>query len=252
MSSATDRERAGEASGDGTAQTARWLVWDWPVRVFHWVLALCVLASWITANAFDLLDWHMIVGYVTLGLLAFRLCWGIVGTRYARFSQLLAGPQETLAYLRTLPRRNGQPPSNRVGHNPLGAFAIVALLGLLTVQAVTGLFASDELLHLGPYNGAVSAQTAEWLTSVHKANSDVLLVFIWIHIGAVLFYALYKRQNLITPMITGRKRLSRAVGERAAIVSSRGWLAIGIAVAAAGAVWLLVTLAPPPPAPDFF
>ncbi len=234
----------GRRDGDG-GDGERVLVWDWPTRVFHWALGTCVLGSWITATAFDLLEYHMLIGYVTLGLLAFRLLWGFVGPRHARFSSFVTGPRRVFAYLRDLPRRSAP---MAAGHNPLGGLAVVVMLALLAVQAGTGLFASDDLFYLGPYNGAVSGDLAEWLTSVHKSNSDLLLVAIWVHIGAIAWYAFGKRQNLVGPMITGRKRL-RDVGAAAAIASARGRLAVALALLVAFAVWLLVTLAPPPPPP---
>jgi cytochrome b len=248
MPSAPDAELGREQPADDAARRTR--IWDWPTRLFHWLLALCVLGSWITANAFDLLDVHMTIGYVTLGLLAFRLIWGVIGPRHARFASFLAGPRTTLRYLQSLPLR-GAAAHTSAGHNPLGGIMVLVMLVLLLTQAVTGLFATDELLHLGPYNGAVSSDTGEALTSVHKANSDFILIAVWMHIAAILFYAFYKRQNLIGPMITGIKRLPAAKGP-VGIDSSRTLLALVVAALVAIGVWWLLASAPPPPEPDFF
>jgi cytochrome b len=263
MSSATDPHRRGDRDGAGAAtedgrqapqEPARRgvLIWDWPTRLFHWTLAACVLGSWITARGFDWLEWHMKIGYVTLGLLLFRWLWGFVGPKHARFASFVAGPRATLAYLKSLLGRDGDG-SGRAGHNPLGGLAVLVMLVLLSVQAVTGLFATDELLYVGPYNGAVSSETGEALTSLHKQNVELLLVVIGVHLVAIAFYALYKRQNLVLPMITGRKRdLLDAQRSRAAIPSSRSLLALALGLLVAAAVWLLISLAPPPPAADFF
>ena len=229
----------------------RQLIWDWPTRLFHWLLALCLVGSWITAKGFDWLDWHMRIGYLTLGLLAFRLAWGVVGPRHARFASFIKGPRATLAYLRTLPTRHAG--TQAAGHNPLGALAVLAMLTLLLLQAVTGLFATDELLHLGPYNGAVDGATGERLTTVHKTNANLVFAAVGLHLVAIVFYALYKRQNLVGPMITGRRRVlvgREAAGE--AIASPRSLLALVLVASVAAGIWLLLALAPPPPAPDFF
>lgn len=225
-------------------------VWDWPTRLVHWALALSVPASWITAKGFDLLDLHMTIGYVTLGLVAFRVTWGFVGPRHARFASFVRGPVAVGQYVTaSLPRRDA-PPS--VGHNPLGGLVVVLILAMLALQAITGLFATDELLHLGPYYGAVSEDTAEDLTSVHRTNGDLLLWLAGIHVAAIGFYALYKRQNLVGPMLTGRRTLPSARVDLF-IDSQRTLLALVLAAVVTGAVLALLSFAPPPPpADDFF
>ncbi|MEO0425533.1 MAG: cytochrome b/b6 domain-containing protein, partial [Pseudomonadota bacterium] len=177
-------------------------IWDWPTRAVHWAFALLVPSSWITANAFDLLDAHMLLGYITLGLVAFRVLWGVVGSRHARFASFLKGPAHVLRYARTLAQRDSAPSP---GHNPLGAMAILLMLGMLAVQATTGLFASDELAYFGPWNGAIPTAWAERLTTVHKINGQLIPWVIGLHLLAISWYAARKRQNLIGPMITGRK-----------------------------------------------
>ncbi len=221
-------------------------IWDWPTRLVHWALALLVPASWITANAFDLLALHMVLGYVTLGLVLFRVLWGLAGPRHARFTSFIAGPGTTLRYLRTLGQRNSRPSA---GHNPLGALAIVLMLSMLGLQASTGLFASDELAYFGPWNGAISSSSAEAINGFHKANGQLIPWVIGLHLLAVGWYAAYKRQNLVGPMITGRKA-SPPFAASDAINNERTVWALLIAAIVGGSVWAIVALAPPPPIPD--
>lgn len=221
-------------------------VWDWPTRVVHWALAVTVPASWITANAFDLLAVHMVIGYVTLGLVVFRVVWGFVGPYHARFANFVRGPKVVLAYATTLLRRDT---AQATGHNPLGALAVVLMLAMLAFQAVSGLFATDELFHFGPYNGVVSQELAKEITSLHKTNGDLLLWVAGLHVLAIGFYLYYKRQNLLWPMVSGDKTLP----ERPNVVfvfSQRTRLALVLAVVILFAVYALVTLAPPPPPAD--
>ncbi|MEO0971970.1 MAG: cytochrome b/b6 domain-containing protein [Pseudomonadota bacterium] len=221
-------------------------IWDWPTRLVHWALAVCIPASWVTANAFDLLAIHMVLGYVTLGLVVFRIAWGVVGPRHARFASFVRGPGAVVRYARTLGRRDSTPSP---GHNPLGALAILLMLGMLALQATTGLFATDELLYVGPYNGAVPTQTGEALTSLHKRNGGFIPWVIALHLSAVLWYTLFKGQNLVGAMITGMKR-ERAVAREHAIDNSRTGLALLLAGIVAAAVWALVAFAPPPAVPE--
>ena len=123
------------------------LVWDLPTRVFHWWLTLSLVASWITAEAgFEWTQWHIYLGYCALGLVLFRLMWGVVGTRHARFGSFLRGPFQVIRYARTLPEASAPA---YAGHNPLGGWMVILLLLLVAVQAVTGLFISDDVFFAG-------------------------------------------------------------------------------------------------------
>lgn len=212
----------------------------------HWSIALLVPSSWITANAFDLLAAHMALGYITLGLVVFRVLWGLVGSRHARFTSFLKGPAQTMRYAKTLAQRDSVPSA---GHNPLGAVAVLLMLTMLTVQATTGLFASDELAYFGPWNGAISTEWAETVNTIHKINGQLIPWVIVLHLLAISWYAALKGQNLIGPMITGRKGGDR-ISQADAIRSDRTFLALVIAALVAGGVWAVVALAPPPPMPD--
>jgi cytochrome b len=233
------------------------LVWDLPLRLFHWLLVLSIAASWYTAeksaegefleigeNFYGYAQIHFWVGYWTIGLLLFRLIWGFVGPRHARFSTFLKGPSATLAYLRSVRDPAFVPPP---GHNPLGGWSVVVLLAMVSAQAITGLFLIDNTeIYLAPYNPAVEPATASRLKAFHVANFDVLLWMIGLHILAVLFYLVVKKQNLIGAMVTGRKPAEQ-VPPQEAIAGSQWIKALVVIAIAALLVWLLLELAPPPP-----
>lgn len=224
------------------------LVWDLPTRLFHWLLALDILGLYLTADAgTPTMEWHFRLGYVALGLVAFRIVWGFVGPRHARFATFLVGPAGLLRYLRGFFRRDSLPAP---GHNPAGAIMVVVLLLMVGLQAVSGLFTSDDIVYAGPYNPAVSGDTANLMGSIHHRNFSILQWLILAHIVAVLFYVFYKRQNLIGAMFSGRKP-AHVVSETEAISGSRLLLAIVIGVVVAAAIWYLVDSAPPPAEPEY-
>jgi cytochrome b len=212
------------------------LVWDLPVRITHWLLVVCVAGCWATHYAgVEWFEWHRRLGYGALVLVAFRIVWGFVGTRHARFANFLRGPRAIVAYL-----RSGR---ETTGHNPLGALGVVALLGLLGSQAATGLFANDEIMNAGPFYGWIAPESSNRLTSLHRANSDWLLAMIALHVLAVGWYSLVRRRALLHAMLTGRKD-ERLVPVAEAISGSRLPLALLIVAALAGALALGVSAAP--------
>ena len=218
------------------------LVWDLPLRMFHWTLVACVVGSWITHElGTQWFDWHRRLGYATLVLVTFRIAWGFVGPRYARFASFIVGPRHIGAYARRLAERGR---GTTAGHNPLGGLAVLAMLGLLLFQAVTGLFANDEIFNAGPLYGYVSDGVSDRLTGLHKSGFDLLLVLIGLHLAAVLYYLLWKRVNLVRPMLTGRKP-ARQVGAGGGIERQRIGLAVVLVSLAAGALWWVVRRAPP-------
>jgi len=212
-------------------------VWDIPVRLFHWMLVALVLVSFATGQiGGNALEFHELSGFTILALVLFRILWGLVGSTYARFSGFLRGLRPARAYARAL--FTGRP-AFYAGHNPLGGWMIVALLACLLVQAGTGLFANDDVMLEGPLAKLVSKATSDLLTRLHKANFYVLLTLLALHVGAALYYLWAKRENLISPLFTGRKRLPE--GERAEEV--RGgplWLAALLLTVCGLAVWMLV------------
>jgi len=217
------------------------LVWDLPLRLFHWLFASSILASWYTAE-FDYMEVHFWLGYFTIGLILFRLIWGFIGPRHARFASFLARPPAVWLYLKGVTNRSSP---QTVGHNPLGGLMVIAMLVLTGLQAATGLVATDDIIWAGPYNPAVSGDTAEAMTSIHHLNFNVILGAIVLHLAAIAFYAFGKRQHLVPPMLHGKK-LASIVPEHEAIASSQLLKAAIVIAVSGGAVWWLVSAAPPP------
>lgn len=180
-------------------------VWDIPTRLFHWSLAVLVSVSIYTGldGGFEEMDYHMLSGYGILALVTFRIAWGFVGGHYARFFTFLP-PAQIVPYTRSLFKREQAPSA---GHNPLGGLSVVAMLLVLLTQAVTGLFANDDLFLEGPLVHRATDEFSDTMTTIHHYSSDVLYVLIGLHLLAIVFYELFKRQRLILPMLTGRKQL---------------------------------------------
>lgn len=217
-------------------------VWDLPVRVMHWGLVLSVGGAWLTRELEgDWFAWHVRCGYAVLLLTATRIVWGFVGTRHARFADFVRGPRSILRYL-----REGTDTSGRriAGHNPLGALMVLAMLAMLLTQATLGLFANDKIMSTGPLYGYVSGETSDRLTSLHEQLFDVIVAAIAVHVAAALFYLWVRRENLILPMITGRKPGDLLPPGAGGIDSSRTLLAVGIAAALGALLWWVVRNAP--------
>ena len=213
----------------------RVLIWDLPTRLFHWLLVVLVIISFVTGNiGGNAMQYHEWSGVTILALLLFRLVWGFAGSRESRFVTFIRGPAAVVRYATALLRSNSTP---FLGHNPLGGWSIIAMLVTLLIQTVTGLFANDDIVTEGPLFDWVSKATSDTLTRVHKLNENVIIVLVSIHVLAVLFYLFYKRENLVKPMITGIKTW-RGTDSQPATGSS--WLAAVIAGLVALAVYLLV------------
>ena len=191
------------------------LVWDFPTRAFHWLLALSFAGAFLTAESERYRDVHVTLGYTMLGLVAFRLVWGLIGTRYARFWSFAFGPRSVLTYLKSLLTRS---PQHYVGHNPAGSWAIYALLGLIVLAGASGWATYEDL-------------GGHWMEEVHEAFSNLLLAVVALHIAGVAVSSLVHGENLVRSMVTGYKS-----GEPAAGVRYRH-RAIGAALVAAVAVF---------------
>jgi cytochrome b len=204
-------------------QTRPALVWDWPTRVFHWLLVLSIIVLFVTGKVGgNWMEWHERTGLFVLGLILFRLIWGLVGGYHARFVNFVRGPKAILGYLR------GEVDGG-AGHNPLGALSVLALLTVVAFQAITGLFANDDILLEGPWAKLVSKDTSDFLTKLHHWSSDALLVLVGLHLAAIAYYWWVRKENLVLPMITGNKQR-----ESAPTIARPPWLApllIGILVA---------------------
>jgi len=215
-------------------------VWDLPTRLFHWALAFGVVAAIVSARIGGAaMTWHMRCGYAIFTLLAFRLGWGFVGGRWSRFGSFVAGPATTLRYLRrqSLPHEH-----HDVGHTPLGAWSVLALLAILSAQVATGLVADDEIASNGPLvkyvGGATSAAASHW----HRLYGQwTIIALALLHVGAVAFWWLRWRRNLVAPMLHGDKTLAGHVP--AAVDSAASRLqALALAVACALGVALIARL----------
>jgi len=212
------------------------LVWDWPLRAFHWLLVLVVAGSFATHYAgIEWFDWHRRLGYAACVLVSFRCIWGFAGTRHSRFRSFLRPPGVIAAYLR------GREPYPAAGHNPLGGVSVVVFLVLLLVQAGTGLFANDEIANAGPFYGWITQGTSNLLTRVHALNSNALLAAIGLHLLAVAWYDLVRRRGLTRALWDGRKP-----GTVESIRSSHSLRAIVIVLLLAAALALAIRAAPEP------
>lgn len=213
------------------------LVWDLPTRLFHWLLVLCIAGAWITGEN-EAYDWHMRFGYAILALVMFRILWGLVGSETARFASFVRGPGAIRDHLAEL-RRPGRLHAH-VGHNALGALAVLALLLVVTVQAGSGLFTSDGVLTDGPLADRVSGATASLMRSIHLNNFNILLALAGLHILAILAYALFKRLDLVRPMVTGLASLPGNMPGPRIVSLVRALL---VAALSATTIWALVSFA---------
>lgn len=214
---------------------ARIKVWDLPTRLFHWLLVALIAAAFVT-ESIGVMEWHGRVGLAILGLLVFRLVWGFVGSTYARFCTFIKGPQSIKAYLR------GE--WHGLGHNPLGALSVLAILATVGIQVASGLFASDDSGFYGPLADLVSESLSHGLTELHESMEPVLIALVVAHVAAIVFYARVKKDNLVKPMILGWKE---ADGEAA---KGGGLVAFVVAVViAVAAVFAASGVLLPPPAP---
>jgi len=213
-------------------------VWDLPLRLFHWTLLVLVVFSVATAYAGgSWMDWHMRSGYAVLALLAFRIAWGFVGTRHVRFASFVRGPGAILQYLRTL--GGGAHPVS-VGHNPLGALSVLALIAVVGVQAGTGLFANDDIFTEGPLAKLVSKAASDQATTIHYWNQWALYALVAMHVLAVLAHRVRFGDDLVGPMIAGTKALPARFAQQDAGPTPVG-RAIVVAALAAALAWYVTT-----------
>lgn len=176
-------------------------VWDLPTRLFHWVLVLLLVVAVITAHLGGaMMTWHFRAGYGLVTLLLFRFCWGLVGSRYARFATFLFGPAAIAAYVRQ-PRRAGRPPH---GHSPLGSVSVFTLLGLLLAQVLTGMLGNDDVMNQGPLSQFVSKAVSDWLSWYHsEVGIRLLYVLTGVHVLAIVYQYVRYHSNLLLAMVSG-------------------------------------------------
>ena len=219
---------ADRESGAQGESTRRIPIWDRPTRIFHWVLAILFVVCFVSGSrgAFEI---HIPAGQALLVLVVARILWGFVGSETSRLARLVRSPATILAYVRTVPRRE---PDRYGGHNPLGGLSVIAMLALLLLQTGLGLFAADvDGLYEGPLSLLVSYDLAREASELHALVVDVLLVFVGLHLAAILFHLIYKRENLTGAMVTGRGPVPAAFEEPR--IAGDGRAVVVLAVAAA-------------------
>jgi len=183
-------------------------LWDLPTRVFHWALVVLVVAAFITGQiGGTAIDWHARIGLCIVGLVVFRLVWGLIGSSHARFASFFPTPGSVRAYLR------GQ--WRGVGHNPLGALSVFAMLALIGVQLGSGLFANDDIAFDGPLARLISKELSDKLSGIHLFSINLLIALVALHLAAIVYYLAFQRATLIRPMLTGWKDVETGTGESA-------------------------------------
>ena len=216
----------------------RIFVWDLPQRLFHWLLVLLIVVSWVSVTAGgNAMQIHFLSGYTILTLVLFRVAWGFLGTRHARFDSFMRSPRAAVAYLRSLRSNDAAP---HLGHNPAGGWSVILMLAILLLQSATGLFANDDIAAAGPLAKLVSKALSDRITGIHHISVKLLYALIGLHLSAVAYYVFYRKENLVTPMLTGYKDSGE---KHAAPDRQRNWLAALVLAACAGGVVILIKAA---------
>ncbi|RPA63911.1 cytochrome B [Shewanella frigidimarina] len=204
-------------------------VWDFPTRFFHWAMVCLIGGLWWTAEIGEM-QWHQILAYLLMTLITFRLIWGFIGSDTAKFTHFFVAPKKVIAYAKA------QPKPSSLGHNPLGGYMVIVLLGSLVLQLSTGLFATDDIFTEGPLIYLVSSDTAGWLTWLHKTNFNLILALAAVHIIAVLVHV-FKGDNILKAMFSGYKQVTEQV---ASPTLRSPWMALVIVLAIFAAIWWLL------------
>ena len=223
-------------------------IWDLPTRLFHWLLVISIVAAIVTGKiGGNAIIWHGRIGLFIVGLLAFRIVWGFIGSTYARFASFFPTPAKIGSYLR------GQ--WRGLGHNPLGALSVFGLLAAIALQLVTGLLANDDIAYQAYLSGLIDKSLGDTLTGVHRLAINLLIALIGLHLAAIVFYAHVKKDNLVKPMLTGWKEVEEGTEDSSAQSATGGGMvafivAMAIALAAVyGASGAWISTPPPPPTP---
>lgn len=217
---------------NGSAKTR---VWDLPTRLFHWALVLLLAGAWWSAEN-GRLDLHRLAGYGILTLLLFRIIWGLVGSSTARFASFVGGPSALAEYIRgTMFSRYAHA---HAGHNPLGGWSVVAMIVVLVTQVALGLFAVDiDGLESGPFSYLIDFDTGRQAAEWHELVFNIIIALTAIHVAAVLFYLLYKHDNLISPMFSGTRNW---IGKAPDLVFASWGKALFVFLLVSGTVWAVI------------
>ncbi|MBR7887614.1 cytochrome b/b6 domain-containing protein [Marinomonas sp. A79] len=212
------------------------LVWDWPVRVSHWLMAL-LFTGLIVSGKSDgqYIEYHFYMGYGLSAVVIARVLYGFYGSYYARFQQFIKGPKAVADYLVSVLKDK---PRAHLGHNPLGGWMVLVLLGALTIQWTTGLFSSDDIFWFGPFNGMVSEDLVGELVSIHRQLPDILIGLVALHIAAVFYHEVRLKERLAHAMVNGKKPYQKA----AVLVATPRWgviFSLFIGLVWLAALWLM-------------
>jgi cytochrome b len=212
-------------------------VWDVPVRLFHWTLVALLVAAVISVKVGgNAKEWHLRCGYAILALVLFRFIWGFVGTHHARFATFVKGPGAVAGYVRSILERRHE---THAGHNPLGGWMIVVMLVALLAQACLGLFSNDDIVLDGPLVRLVDKDLSDAITTWHRRGAWLIFALAGLHVGAVAFYLVAFKENLVRPMLTGAKVLHPRLAP-AHITETAGRAVVVLALCGV-VVWYVVT-----------
>ncbi len=211
-------------------------IWDLPTRLFHWLLAACVIGLVVTGSVGgNWMEWHLRLGYAVLALLLFRLVWGFVGGQWSRFASFLYSPSSLVAYL-----RGQRTPEHVAGHSPLGALSVFGLLLILAVQVASGLMSDDEIAVSGPLARFVSGDVVSLATGYHtEVGKFIVMALVVLHVLAIVFYKVVKKQSLVRPMIAGDKQLPAPVSASRDTAGTRCLALLVLALCGAAVAWLV-------------
>ena len=212
--------------------SAKVKVWDIYIRAFHWLLLICILVSFISFRL-DEMDIHFISGHCILALLIFRVIWGLIGSRTALFFSFIKGPGAILSYLKN-------PSSDKfkgmIGHSPIAALSVVAMLVVISVQVGTGLISDDEILLQGPLAKYVSGDLSYQATTYHGINTNLIIGLIVLHLAAIAFYRFIKKDDIVKPMVTGQKNVSEEFAQHVQPMDKTKHLRAAMAIVVAIAI----------------
>ncbi len=229
-------------------------VWDLPVRICHWSLVVLIIFQYLSAEVLNdsilpnPIQWHFYAGYCILAVVLFRVLWGFLGTKHARFKDFVVGPSKLFSYFNQ--KHNN---TTYLGHNPAGAFSVLALLSLILSQAISGLFITDDIFNDGPYYGVLSDQYQDWMNAIHHNAFDLLLVFIGLHVLAILYYRYIKHQSLTKSMVTGYKEIENKEQLLTTKDDTFPWANFFVClILTASTMYLLLVTLVPPATDDFY
>ncbi|GLV22940.1 MULTISPECIES: cytochrome b/b6 domain-containing protein [Sphingomonadales] len=220
---------------DASSGAVRLRIWDLPTRLFHWTLVPLLAFAWWTAEE-RMLDWHRLAGYSIFTLLLFRIIWGVAGSSTARFANFVGGPSRLFHYIRGHMFNRSAAPAP--GHNPVGGWSVIAMIAILAVQVGLGFFSVDiDGMESGPFSYLVDFETGRVAAEWHAFIFNIILALTALHVVAILFYLLHRRDNLVGPMISGRRKWT---GDHPTLHFASSWTALVLFLLVAGGTWWLI------------